>query len=557
MRYAGDETKPTVSRTRIEFRPAHPHADRRVTEPQPNLSVPRRIRWWPAVAICLIVLARIIWARLAPDLYYQQRNLQTLVAVLAGSGALGLWWLFLSRVRWRWRILGVAACLGPLLLMAALFRLRGMSGDLLPILEFRWQGASLPAQVDPHGPPAEVTTNGPWFPQFLGPNRDGVLSGPELETNWTAHPPQILWRLKAGPAWSGFVVAGDYAITQEQRGEQECVVAYELRTGRPLWLHAGPAHFNTTVAGEGPRATPAIASNRVFAFGATGLLVCLDLVTGRALWTQDVLKVSGGKLPDWGFTSAPLVVNDLVMVHGGEDTSRSLFAFRAADGALAWSAGDAEPSYASPQLVELAATPQVLAFNHGLISAHDPVSGATLWSQPWGNGNVVCSSPVVVSSNRVFFSSGYGYGAELFALTNRAGRFSATRLWKSPRLKSKFGHLFLREGCVLGLDDGVLAAVDLVDGSLRWKEGRYGHGQGLLVGNLYLLMAESGELVLLRPTRDAPNELARFRVFKAKTWNPIALAGDLLLVRNDQEAACLRLPRSGATRRSRAEKAAD
>ena len=87
----------------------------------------------------------------------------------------------------------------------------------------------------------------------------------------------------------------------------------------------------------------------------------------------------------------------------------------------------------------------------------------------------------------------------------------------------------------------MFACVDLKDGSLRWKEGRYGHGQGLLVGDLYLLMAESGELILLRPTPDAPNEVARFRVFKAKTWNPLALAGDRLLVRNDLEAACLRL----------------
>jgi outer membrane protein assembly factor BamB len=91
------------------------------------------------------------------------------------------------------------------------------------------------------------------------------------------------------------------------------------------------------------------------------------------------------------------------------------------------------------------------------------------------------------------------------------------------------------------LDDGILPCLDLKDGAQRWKEGRYGHGQGLLVGNLLLLMAENGELVLLQPKPESPNELGRFRVFSGKTWNPIALAGDLLLVRNDLEAACLRL----------------
>jgi outer membrane protein assembly factor BamB len=108
-------------------------------------------------------------------------------------------------------------------------------------------------------------------------------------------------------------------------------------------------------------------------------------------------------------------------------------------------------------------------------------------------------------------------------------------------MKAKFAHLFARDGFLFGLDDGIFACVDLQDGSQRWKEGRYGHGQGLVVGEHYLLLAESGELILLRPTAESPNELARHRVFATKTWNPIALAGDYLLVRNDREATCLKL----------------
>jgi outer membrane protein assembly factor BamB len=147
-----------------------------------------------------------------------------------------------------------------------------------------------------------------------------------------------------------------------------------------------------------------------------------------------------------------------------------------------------------------------------------------------------------VSSNRVLFSSGYGVGSELLEMGQRAdGRIAVERVWKSLRMKAKFAHVCIRDGCVFGLDDGVFACVDLVDGSQKWRQGRYGHGQGLLAGDLYLLMSESGELVLLRPTPLAPNELARFRVFNSKTWNPIALSGDLLLVRNDREAVCLRL----------------
>jgi outer membrane protein assembly factor BamB len=121
------------------------------------------------------------------------------------------------------------------------------------------------------------------------------------------------------------------------------------------------------------------------------------------------------------------------------------------------------------------------------------------------------------------------------------GGLAATREWKSLRLKAKFANFVLRDGFLYGLDDGILACVDVRDGSLRWKEGRYGHGQMLLVKELLVVMAENGEVVLLAPTSEAPNELGRFRVFGSKTWNPPALSGDLLLVRNDLEAACVRL----------------
>ena len=508
----------------------------------------RPIRWWLGVRIGLLGAAVILGVRLQGDWPFQKRNLITLEVLMVTTVALLIWWTFLSRAPARLRLRVTFGLMGMALIWGALFRVRGVSGDLAPIVEFRWAGRpSSPAS--PMGSPANLVSTLPphpasthaAFPQFYGPNRDGVLPGPRLATNWTADPPEVVWRQATGVGWSGFAIAGDVCLVQEQRGPDECVIARSLATGAQLWAHTDAARYHTLIAGEGPRATPTVAGQRVFTFGATGILNCLDLATGARIWSRDVVRESGGKTPEWGATSSPLLVEDLVIVHGGEGGSHSLFAFRIADGTPAWKGGT-DPSYSSPISARLADVPQVLAFNQRDISGHDPKSGATLWQRPWGNGNVVCALPLVVSSNRVLFSSGYGVGAELLEISRKpSGTLSVERLWKSIRLKAKFAHLFHREGCVFGLDDGVLACVDLRDGSLRWKEGRYGHGQGLLVGDLYLLMAESGELVLLRPTPAAPNELARFRVFHSKTWNPLALAGDRVLVRHDREAACLRL----------------
>jgi outer membrane protein assembly factor BamB len=506
------------------------------------------IRWWPAILIFVAATLAVIWVRAQTDWAFQKRNLTAAPIILAAGFLLLVWWTCFSRARLRLRFGITVGLIGLLALGAALFRIRGVSGDLLPILEFRFATRALPAPS-----PADQTNSvstlqrldtsaSSGFPQFLGPNRDGILTGPRLETNWTAHPPEVVWRRKVGAAWSGFAIVGNVGVTQEQRGEEECVVAYELASGRQLWLQADQAHYQTTIAGEGPRSTPTVVSNRVFTCGATGMLNCFDLASGKRLWTRNLIRECGGKVPEWGLASSPLVVDGLVIIHGSENSGHLLVAFHAEDGRPAWLGGAGNPSYASPTLVTLAGLRQVLAFTRPTLSGHDPVTGDQLWELPWRSTDVVCSLPAVAGSNQVVFSSAYGFGAQLIELSrDDAGELSARRVWKSIRLKSKFAHLFVREDFLYGLDDGMFACVDLKDGSQRWKEGRYGHGQGLLVNELYLLMSESGELVLLRPTPDAPNELARFRVFAAKTWNPIALAGDLLLVRNDQEAACLRL----------------
>lgn len=506
------------------------------------------IRWWPGTILFAAMLVAVVGVQLTSEWPFQKRNIESAKIIIVTAMALLVWWTFFSRAPNRIRLTITFGLVGLGIVSGALFRIKGMSGDLMPILEFRWADRTMTRNRQSSQPYSQSSGDesnsgtARSFPQFLGVNRDGVLAEPKLDTNWLAHPPEIIWRQKIGAAWSGFAIAGEVCITQEQRGAEDCVVAYDIRTGRQLWSHADKVRYDTVVAGEGPRATPTIAGNRVLTCGGTGILNCLDLTNGQLVWSRDVVADSGGKIPQWGYTCSPLVSSGLVITHGGEGIQRSVFAYRIEDGTRAWAAGTSAPSYASLSSATLAGVDQILAFNDGSVSAHAPTTGETLWERPWGNGNVVCASPVLVSTNRVLFSSGYGVGSELLEISHiNSNRLSAKLVWKSIRMKSKFAHLFVREENLFGLDDGIFACVNLTDGSQRWKDGRYGHGQGLLVGDLYLLMAESGELILLQPTTDAPNELARHRVFNSKTWNPIALAGDLLLVRNDQEAVCLRV----------------
>jgi outer membrane protein assembly factor BamB len=519
--------------------------DTNTTVPGQN-STGRGIRWWPCWSILGIGIAVVAGLQLLGDAPFQTRNLRSLTAVLVVAVLLVLWWLLLSRAPWKLRLFGfLGACVlgaSP----ALFFRIRGVSGDLVPILEPRWShpGAAGPQAASGGATrPTEVELDARFFPEFQGPGRSGFLTGPTLARDWRQSPPQILWKQPIGAAWSGFAVLGGRAVTQEQRGEEELVTCYDLATGRRLWEHADASRYATTIAGEGPRATPAIVRRLVFTLGANGHLNCLKLETGERVWGRDLCKDLGASVPGWGFASSPLVYDGRVVVSAGGKPNRSLVAYRVADGALDWAAGERPVNYSSPTILNMMGGAQVLMFNSQKITAHNPLSGAVIWEYPWGIGQPHVALPVPVSSNRVVFSSGYGVGAELIELeTSTNGTFAARRVWKSIRLKSKFANFFHRDGFLYGLDDGILVCVDVKDGSLKWKEGRYGHGQMLWVRDVLLVMAESGEVVLLAPDAERPNELARFRVFGGKTWNPPALCNDLLLIRNDLEAACVRLP---------------
>jgi len=521
----------------------------------------KSIRWWPGVAVALLGATAFAIIRVLDVWPYEQARSLALLSTVAGTGLLLLlWWLFFSRAP-------LAVRLVPLIVGAlcpVFFRHRGMTGDFIPLFEFRFaKNAAVPITAG-NSAPAIARAD---FPQAFGPNRDARLDGPALDPDWKNHPPQVLWRQPVGAAWSGFAIAGNRALTLEQHGEEERVTCRDILTGKVVWSTANAGHFNTAIAGEGPRTTPTIEDKRVFTLGATGTLRCLDLETGRPVWTRDLTKdadiqVSSaaskekndgadpswaearGVFPTWGFASSPLLHEGKVIVSAGGRDGKSLLAYDASTGTPVWHAGNRPINYSSPFLLTLAGKPQIVMFNTEAITAHDPANGAVLWEYPWGKGMPHVARPISAGANRVLFSSGYGVGSALLEIApGKDGKLAATEVWKTIRFQAKFSNPIERDGFVYGVSDGIFACLDLKDGTVHWKDGRYGHGQGLLIGEHYLQMTEiPGELVLLRPTPDGANELARLRVFDEKTWNPLALSGDLLVVRNDREAACIRLP---------------
>ncbi len=559
------------------------------------------LRLWPGVVA--VVLQWLIWQGLpvvAPDSGYAGA-----MGGLVGGLVVAVWWLLFSRAPWSERLGAVAlmivalaatprilhesmatagqgvmffvysvpvlslvfvawavaarrlsdgvrwATMAAAILIAcgawALVRTEGVSSTGS---DFAWRWSATPEERmlarddDPRAPLSAPTAaaTGPEWPGFRGPERNGHVRGVHIETDWSASPPLELWRRSVGPGWSSFAVHGDRLYTQEQRGDDEVVSCYDAATGEPVWRHRDAARFWESNAGAGPRATPALSGGRVYSFGATGILNALNAADGAVVWSRDAASDTGTQSPYWGFSGSPLVTGDIVIVA----VAATLAAYETATGEPRWSGPAGGMSYSSPHLLTLDGTSQVLLLGHkpGVISVA-PADGTVLWEYAWEDASVV--QPALTVDGDILISAN-DIGTRRLAVAHDAslpgpGGWAVEERWTSNRLKSNFNDFVVHRGHAFGFDGTILACIDVETGERRWKGGRYGQGQLVLLADqdLLLVVSEKGGLALVSATPDRFTEHARLPAIEGKTWNHPVLVGDLLLVRNDREMAAFRL----------------
>ncbi len=401
--------------------------------------------------------------------------------------------------------------------------------------------AATPASISETEPaiPAVVPTKAEW-PGFRGPNRDSIVRGVQIKTDWSASPPVQMWRRPIGPGWSSFAVRGDLLYTQEQRGDDEVVSCYKVSTGEPVWRHRDAVRFYESNGGAGPRGTPTLSDDRVYTMGATGILNALDASNGKVIWSRNAASDTGRKIPDWGIASSPLMVDDLVVVA----VSGTLAAYDIATGKPRWVGPQHGGSYSSPQLATIDGVRQILLLSTPGAVSVAPADGALLWEYSWEGGAIV--QPALTPDGGVLINAMSmmgGMGTRRLAVAHGDGGWTVEERWTSNGLKPYFNDFVIHKGHAFGFDGNILACIDLQDGKRKWKGGRFGNGQLVLLPDqdLLLVTSEDGELALVSATPDKFTELARLEVLKSKTWNHPALIGDTLLVRNGEEMAAFRL----------------
>jgi outer membrane protein assembly factor BamB len=354
-----------------------------------------------------------------------------------------------------------------------------------------------------------------------------------------------LWRRPIGPGWSSFAIQDDLFYTQEQRGDDEIVACYQLSTGRPVWTHRDTARFWESTGGAGPRATPTLGEGRVYTLGATGIANALDAGDGTVVWSRNAASDTGAKQPGWGFAGSPLLVDDLVIIAA----SGRLAAYDRATGAVRWSAKSGGGGYSSPHLATLGGARHIVLLNNSGAVGVAPATGAELWKYEWAGDGIV--QPALTADGDLLIGSGSGMGGAVgvsrVTVTPGPDRWTVAERWTSGGLKPHFNDFVIHAGHAYGFAGGFLACIDLADGQRKWKGGRYGHGQLILLADqgLLLVVSEKGGLALVKANPDEFRELAQSKAIEGKTWNHPTLVGDVLLVRNAEEMAAFRLPLTG------------
>ncbi|MCF6311377.1 MAG: PQQ-like beta-propeller repeat protein [Verrucomicrobiales bacterium] len=482
-----------------------------------------------------------------------------LVAPVIGGLLMMLWYVLIGPGAWRLRLKRFVMMVVVLGLITGLFvgltRYEGSTGGTsLPKFVWRWAPeidaeitAAKPVASDLMGDKSGALSFAEGVvdsPQFLGTSRDGVWTDSQLSFDWKKQSPRELWRQPIGAGWSSFAVVGRRAVTQEQRREDELVTCYDLLTGDLLWAHSDRARLESGMGGLGPRATPTIVAERVYVFGGTGILNCLDLSSGKLIWSRDLGPQMKGHFPDWGKSTSPLAVDDLIVVSGAENAAPTLLAFDSLTGKPAWVYEGRGASYSSPRLLEVDGVRQIVSINGKDATGHDPATGKQLWSFDWPGKYPKVAQPLLVGTDQILLTAGYGAGSFLLKVKQQAEAWSVEKIWQSKKMKTKFSSVVIRGDYAYGLDGGIMACIDLKSGKKVWKGGRYGFGQQLLVGDKLLVQTEKGAIAIVKADPAEYEELFQMQVLDHMTWNTPTLAGRYLLVRNDREVVCYDLAQS-------------
>ncbi|MFM8572916.1 MAG: PQQ-binding-like beta-propeller repeat protein [Pirellula sp.] len=387
------------------------------------------------------------------------------------------------------------------------------------------------------------------WPQFLGKARNGMSAEKSLIDSFPDSGPKIRWKVPGGVGMSAVAVQGDYALTTWNADGKQWLVALEATTGKTAWKTQMGTDYKNPM-GDGPRATPTIDQQSVYAYSGEGILIAADLKTGQKRWIKDVVSELSAKPSEYGMSCSPLVVADRVIVHVGAEQA-ALAAFALADGKLLWKAGTGHAGYSSPVLMDLAGKSQLVSVTGTGVLGIDPAEGKLLWSYPFETDyGCNTASPVLVDGG-VFISAGENHGSVLLDVQKDNESYRAQERWKSLDAKSvmrnEWQTSILVGGYLYGFDNvgaagpvSHFSCIEANTGKGVWQKSRFGKGNLVHADGKFWLTTIEGELIIAKADAKGYQELSRAALLD-KNRQSISIANGYGYLRDDHHVVCIEL----------------
>ena len=369
------------------------------------------------------------------------------------------------------------------------------------------------------------------WPQWRGPNRDGISKETGLLKSWPANGPTLLWKAKgAGSGYSSFAVANGKLFTMGLRGDREFIIAFDVANGKEVWAssHGGGPFRNDR--GDGPRGTPTVDGDRLYALGGNGDLSCLDARNGKIIWSKNVLKEFGGSNIRWGISESPLVIGDKVLVNAGGPNA-SIVAMKKTDGSLIWKSQSDEAGYSSAIPFNVNGSTQVVFFTGARAVGLDVRDGKLLWDYAKPSNDVANVATPIARANRIFISSDYGTGGGVVEI--KADN-KAEEIYFTKDMRNHHSSSVLVGDYLYGFSSQILTAMKFDTGEIAWRDRSVGKGSLVYAdGRLYCL-SENGVVGLVEASPAGYKEVGRFRIPQDSlpTWTHPVVSGGRLFLRD-------------------------
>jgi outer membrane protein assembly factor BamB len=413
------------------------------------------------------------------------------------------------------------------------------------------------------------------WPQYLGPKRDGVWRETGIIEKFPAGGPKKVWTMPVSGGYAGPAVAdGRVFVTDRvtEPAEAERVFAFDAATGKELWKHEYPVKYTRIGYASGPRATPTVDGDRVYALGAMGNLNCLNAATGKTVWATNYIKDYNARTPIWGFASAPLIDGDKLLCVVGGKGGKVVVAFDKKTGKELWAAetlDETDSGYSPPVIYTFGKVRTLVIWHGAAVLGLDPETGKRLWKQEF-KVNYALTAPMPRQAGDTLFVTAFYEGPMMLKIGGTApeilwrGKGRSERPEGSDKLHSIIPTPAIQDGHIYGVGSyGELRCLKLDTGERVWETRKptvgtaTEEGKPTRWGNLFLtehadrffLFNEQGELIIAKLSPKGYEEIDRAKILeptnklagRLTVWTPPAFAGKKMYVRNDKELVCVDL----------------